>query len=194
MHRLSDLVVDVSKEFELAGLADAGAILQKDLQERRLADKQNLQMLMQAALLHPRKDLDTMLDGMDEAFHTEAAKANLPAMTATGTIGETQVRRGERAVAVVASEYDSWRDASATVNCPHGVVAYWIEQASFPRVRAIAMKFAAFNSSSADVERLFAGTRAGFDHNQASILTTHLSTRMCTKINGRMLKRFGLEE
>jgi hypothetical protein len=52
---------------------------------------------------------------------------------------------------------------------------------------------AAFNSSSADVERLFAETRGGFDYNRASILTTHLSTRMRAPIS-RMTKRFGLEE
>jgi hypothetical protein len=33
------------------------------VQERLLADMPNLQMLMHAALLHQRKDLDTMLDG-----------------------------------------------------------------------------------------------------------------------------------
>jgi hypothetical protein len=153
-------------------------------------------MLMHAALHHPQKDLDTMLDGMLDDFRVEAskAKAKMRAMTATGSLGETQVRRGERAVAAIANEYDSWRQASETVQCPRGVVAYWIEQASFPKVRAVAMKIAAFNSSSADVERLFAETRAGFDYTQASILTPHLSTRMCTKIKGRMMRRFGLDE
>ena len=58
--------------------------------------------------------------------------------------------------------------------------------------RAIAMKVAAFNASSAEIERIFSETRAAFDFNQCAILTEHLSARMCVKVNSRLMKAFGI--
>jgi hypothetical protein len=146
-------------------------------------------MLMPTALLHPRKTSRRCATGWSDDFLVDAveAKAKRRAMTPTGLLGDTPVRCGEGAVAVAANEYDSRRQASEIVQCSRCVVAYWIEHGSVRRVRAVAMKTAAFNSSSAIVERPFAETSAGFDGNRALILTTHLSTRMCAKITGLMM-------
>ena len=71
--------------------------------------------------------------------------------------------------------------ASVQQQCPFAIVSYWLGEQSFPRVRAIAMKVAAFSSSNADVERLFSETRAAYDFNQAAISTEHLNERTCVK-------------
>ena len=196
MPLLAELIVDIPAEFAAVGFDDAGEILKNDLAARLLADRGNLQLLMKGSLLHPRRDLDTAIDGMPDEFRNEAAKAkaSLRAATATAAPFETQrTRRGERAPAQTPNEYDAWRAATETVQCPHGVVAYWLSEASFPKVKAIALKIAAFNTSSSDVERLFSETRTAFDFNRGAILTEHMSTRMCIKMNSRMIRRYGLE-
>jgi hypothetical protein len=49
----------------------------------------------------------------------------------------------------------------------------------------------AFNTSS-EVERLFLEIAAAFDFNRRAILRERMSTRMCTKMHGRMTRRHGL--
>jgi hypothetical protein len=79
------------------------------------------------------------------------------------------------------------------VQCPHGVVAYWLSEASFSKVKAIALKIAVFNTLSSDVERLFSETRAAFDFGRGAILMEHMSTRICIKMHSHMIRRYCLE-